>query len=260
MASFLRKEIQAAVREELSRVISSTGTAASSNSNSTTPTGATSTDISGSSRLAEETWSFDEFYARREEERQEGFRPPKKRKKKNPSDKGTMSVKVVEVEVKVGIASVADGVFKARRGKTHCVTVKSSADKEEITRKAVEKHSSFDQTFDGTVPYVLLFPDFSEVNFVPGTKETFVLSSYKKAIGKDYKRLTFYLIPFDEVQETYDDSSTEECAKEETLATGCSRRQKSPASHCQETIIFNDDNESLPHDGSTNPDGKYLSV
>jgi len=75
-----------------------------------------------------------------------------------------MSVKVVEVEVKVGIASVADGVFKARRGKTHCVTVKSSADKEEITRKAVEKHSSFDQTFDGTVPYVLLFPDFSQVN------------------------------------------------------------------------------------------------
>jgi len=71
---------------------------------------------------------FDEFYARREEERQEGFRPPKKRKKKNPSDKVTMPAKIVEVEVKVGIASVADGACKAPCGKTHFVTVKSSAD------------------------------------------------------------------------------------------------------------------------------------
>ena len=62
MASFLRKEIQAAVPEELSRVINSTETAASSNSNSMTPsTGVTS-------RLAEEnserTLSFDAYYAR----------------------------------------------------------------------------------------------------------------------------------------------------------------------------------------------------
>lgn len=51
------------------------------------------------------------------------------------------------------------------------VTVKSNTDKEEITQKATAKQSSFDQTFDGTIPYVLLFPDFSEVNFVPRTKE-----------------------------------------------------------------------------------------
>lgn len=165
------------------------------------------------------------------------------------------------MEVKVGIAYVADGgVCKARRGKTHFVTVKSSADKEEITRKAVEKHSSFDQTFDGTIPYVLLFPDFSQVNFVPGTKEAFLLSSYKKALGKDYKRLTFYLIPFEDFQETYDDSSTEECAKEENFGGGTTRRQESSALHRKETIILNDDDESLLHAGSTNPDGKYLSV
>lgn len=80
MASFVRKEIEAAVREELSRVVSSTGTAASSNSNSMTPTAATLTGSSGSSgttsRLAEEnserTLSFDKFHACREEECQEG--------------------------------------------------------------------------------------------------------------------------------------------------------------------------------------------
>jgi len=137
--------------------------------------------------------------------------------------------------------------------------VKSYADKDEITRKAVEKHSSFDQTFDGTIPYVLLFPHFSRVFFVPGTKEAIVLSSYKKAIGKDYKRLTFYLIPFEEVQEMYNDSSTEECAKEENFGGGSTRGQESPALHHIEIIILNDDSESL-HAGSRNPDGKYLSV
>jgi len=97
------------------------------------------------------------------------------------------------------------------------------------------------------------------VNFVSGTKEAFVLSSYKKAIGKDHKRLTFYLIPFEEVQEMYDDSSTEECAKEENLGGGSTRGQESSALHRKETIILNDDGESL-HAGSRNPDGKYLSV
>ena len=98
------------------------------------------------------------------------------------------------------------------------------------------------------------------MNFVPGTKEAFLLSSYKKAIGKDYKRLTFYLIPFEEFQETYNDSSTEECVKEENFAGGFTRCQESSALHRKETIVLNDDDESLHHAGSTIPDGKYLSV
>ena len=100
------------------------------------------------------------------------------------------------------------------------------------------------------------------MNFVPGTKEAFLLSSHKKAIGKDYmyKRLTFYLIPFEEFQETYDDTSTEECVKEENFAGGSTRRQESSALHPKETIVLNDDNESLYHAGSTIPDGRYLSV
>ena len=99
----------------------------------------------------------------REKERQDGFVPPKKKMKKQPLGKSAVPTKHVDVEVKVGIASHVDGVFKSRRGKMH--SMKSNTKKEEITRKAIAKHSSFDQTFD-----FLLFPDFSEVNFVPGTK------------------------------------------------------------------------------------------
>ena len=94
------------------------------------------------------------------------------------------------------------------------------------------------------------------MNFVPGTKKAFVLSVYKKAIGKNCKRLTFYLIPFEEFQEMYNDSSTEECAKEENLAGGSTRGQENSTLHRKETIILNDDDDGLLLAGSTNPDGK----
>ena len=62
--------------------------------------------------------------------------------------------------------------------------------------------------------------DFSEVNFVPGTNDPFVLSSYKQARGKDYKRLTFFVIPSDDFANRNvdsDDSSEEEYANEGCL-------------------------------------------
>ena len=159
MASFLRKEIQAAVREEVSRVIGSskdsipttTGTTLRS-STAVTRTGFGRDSPSNSTSSTEErTLSFGEFYALREKERQDGFVPPKKKMKKQPLGKPAVPAKHMGVEVKVGIASHV-GVFKSRRGKMHPITVKSNAEKDEITRKAIAKHSSFDQTFDGTIP------------------------------------------------------------------------------------------------------------
>ena len=88
--------------------------------------------------------SFAEFYALREQERQAGFVPPKKKKKKNPPGKLAVPAKNVDVQVKVGIVSQADGAhaFKSRRCKTHSVTVKSNADKEGITHLGPVSRSS----------------------------------------------------------------------------------------------------------------------
>ena len=61
-------------------------------------------------------------------------------------------------------------------------------------KKAIDKHSSFDQTFDCTATYILLYPDFKEVKFIPGTVQLFDLASYKEAIGREFKRLSFFLI------------------------------------------------------------------
>lgn len=42
-------------------------------------------------------------------------------------------------------------------------------------------------------PYVLLYPDCSEVIRVPGSEKPFKLAEYKKELGKPYSRITFYI-------------------------------------------------------------------
>lgn len=202
MAS-LKDEIRSAVKEtlkeELSRALGEHKGSVKEHS---------SDRNAGTSR--KKTLSFEEFYKEREAERQKGFQPAK-RKKKEPSStskSGTnASKKVTDVEIKVGLATWNDDAFKSRRGKTHTVKVKSNAVLEDVIAEAVRKHASFDQSFDNIPPYVLLYPDFREVFFIPGTSDVFTLSAYKEAIGKEYKRLTFYLVQRDEFNEKFDESS-----------------------------------------------------
>ena len=56
---------------------------------------------------------------------------------------------------------------------------------------------------------MLLYPDYRDVRCTPGTTKPFVLSEYKQAIAKDYKRLTFFLVPLDEVVDNSDESDQE---------------------------------------------------
>ena len=219
MAS-IRNEIREAVREEVTRLLSGTSPSTSSSeesrhqhdsesrsSSSNTPS-TPSCSRSGSNPNANGTLSFEDFYRMRESQRQLGCKPSKK-KKKGPLPSTSAPKKPTNVEIKVGIASKSDGTVKTRRGKTHVITVNTSASKEQIVQKAVEKHSSFDQSFDDTLAYVLLYPDYREVRCIPGTTKPFVLSEYKQAIAKDYKRLTFYLVPLDDVLDNSDESDQE---------------------------------------------------
>ncbi len=63
----------------------------------------------------------------------------------------SVSKKSTNVDIKVGIAQQVDREVKAHQGKTRIITVSSSANKEEITQKAKEKHASFDQSFDQAI-------------------------------------------------------------------------------------------------------------
>ena len=209
-SNYVRDEIRAAVREEVSRMLVSSR-----------PEREVSEGISPSTSLvklrpSERTLSFEEFYEKREEDRQNGFKPPRKKMRGSHSghSKGQKSTqKSTNVEIKVGLAAQTDGVIKLRRGKTQIITVNSLANKEDIMQKAKAKHASFDQSFDDTLQYSLLYPNFREVVNVPGTNEKFQLSTYKQAIGKEFKRLTFYLIPVDDFTDMSDESDSEATAK-----------------------------------------------
>lgn len=91
-----------------------------------------------------------------------GFKPPRKKmrgshsghsKSKKSTQKSTI------VEIKVGLAGQTDGVIKLRRGKTQIIAVNSLAKKEDILQKAKAKHASFDQSFDDTFQYTLLYSE-----------------------------------------------------------------------------------------------------
>ena len=206
-SNYVRDEIRAAVREEVSRMLGSSRTERE-----------VSEGISPSTSLvnlrpSERTLSFEEFYEKREEDRQNGFKPPRKKMRGSHSKGQKSTEKSTNVEIKVGLAAQTDGVIKLRRGKTQIITVNSLANKEDIMQKAKAKHASFDQSFDDTLQYSLLYPDFREVVNVPGTNEKFQLSTYKQAIGKEFKRLTFYLIPVDDFTDMSDESDSEAAAK-----------------------------------------------
>lgn len=109
-------------------------------------------------RQSKQTFSFEKFYALLKGDCQKDFRTPKNKQKVSAAPT-TKVAKAVDVEVKVVSAYLGHGVFKARHGKTHCTGVKSTADKEEVSQKATAKHESFDQSFDGTLSYNLLYPE-----------------------------------------------------------------------------------------------------
>lgn len=124
MASFLKREIRAAVREEVSRVFGSSYDSTPTTGTRDTDTASAITEMRTSitrnsqetSSTEDHTLSFAEFYALREEQRQEGFLPPPfppPQKKKTTLGKSAVPAKSVDVEVKVGLASQVDGVFKS---------------------------------------------------------------------------------------------------------------------------------------------------
>ena len=159
-SSSLKEEMKDKVRKEVSRILGNTISNTTSDSRSGAAESPTVVPSALSSNYSS-TISFKEFYHMQEEERRGRFKPQPKKNKKNPATTTTTAPKkAIDMEIKVGIAAQTDGVLKSRRGKTHTVTVKSTTNKEDIIRRATEKHTSFDQSFDDTISYVLLYPDF----------------------------------------------------------------------------------------------------
>ena len=95
--------------------------------------------------------------------------------------------------VYIGIKRFKDGCLKTVKGKILPVRVPKSATCRLILQKATEKMTAFDRSFDANEKYDLLYEDGSTALFMPGTKDLFELEKYRFELGRDYKRITFYL-------------------------------------------------------------------
>ncbi|XP_045919327.1 G2/M phase-specific E3 ubiquitin-protein ligase-like [Micropterus dolomieu] len=87
-------------------------------------------------------------------------------------------------------------------------------------------------------PYVLLYPDCSEVVHVPGSERPFKLAEYNKEIGKAYSRITFFICLEKLFKREYDTSDSDS----EIVITTRSRAEFNRA----DTLVFEPQNRSTP--------------
>lgn len=80
--------------------------------------------------------------------------------------------------------------LKPLRGKTLPLLVDPEVLASEILKQAVHKMRQFNKDMQEG-PYVLLYPDCSEVIHVPGSEKPFKLADYKKELGKPFSSITF---------------------------------------------------------------------
>lgn len=95
-------------------------------------------------------------------------------------------------QVKVGLMVPHGTGLKPFRGKTLPLSSHADVKAPDLLKQAVQKMKEFHREMvDG--PYILLYPDFSEVVDVPGSGRPFSMAEYKKKVGKPYCRITFFI-------------------------------------------------------------------
>ncbi|KAF3837722.1 hypothetical protein F7725_009490 [Dissostichus mawsoni] len=87
---------------------------------------------------------------------------------------------------------VQELILKPRRGKTLPLFTDPEIAAPVLLERAVQKMRAFNKDMDEG-PYILLYPDCSEVVNVPGSEKPFTLAEYKKDLGKAYARITLFI-------------------------------------------------------------------
>lgn len=101
--------------------------------------------------------------------------------------------KPVQINIGLMVPYGNDGTdLKPLRGKSLQLHVDSQVEAPDLLKQAVKKMRAFNKDLqDG--PYVLLYPDCSEVIHLPGSEKKFKLADYKKEIGKQYHRINLFI-------------------------------------------------------------------
>lgn len=85
------------------------------------------------------------------------------------------------------------GHLKPIRGNTLPLNTDPDTNAETLRQLAEKKMRDFNKDPEDEGPFILLYPDASEIISVPGTDNPFVLKEYKAEVGKPYQGITFFL-------------------------------------------------------------------
>ncbi|XP_033931507.2 uncharacterized protein [Pseudochaenichthys georgianus] len=172
--------------------------------------------------------------------------------------KGRLKQEKRRVQINIGLMSPQGVDLKPRRGKTLPLFTDPEVAAPAILERAVQKMKAFNKDMDEG-PYVLLYPDCSEVVNVPGSEKPFTLAEYKKDLGKAYARITLFIClekHFREGDDTSDSDSdivitsrsTAEFNQADTVVFEFEPRNKSTPKHKPEN-----EGKALGHSSTTQP-------
>ncbi|XP_067303507.1 G2/M phase-specific E3 ubiquitin-protein ligase-like [Pseudorasbora parva] len=116
----------------------------------------------------------------------------KERTKFSLGKKGGSKHEEKKVQINVGIMCLQSGHLKPQRGKTLPLFTDPQITSKDLLIMAEKKLKDFNKDMEDG-PYILMYPDGSEVFNVPGTQKPFTLKEYKSEIGKPYARINMFI-------------------------------------------------------------------
>ena len=133
--------------------------------------------------------SFEQFAAKKRQERSTHFRTLTKTK-----------VKTKDAEpfalINIGLMKYISADTTPVRGKLLPLKVNKDAPYAEVFSKAVMKREVIDKSFNNKLSWNLVYPDGQLCVTLPGQAgEEFTVRKYKEDLGKPYNRITLYLRP-----------------------------------------------------------------
>ena len=115
--------------------------------------------------------------------------------------------------MQIGVLEAEGGKLKRLKDRTVPLDIVSSCNASDLLKAAIQKHTKHFKQFNKYADYILLYPDQSIVQKLPGSSEDFVLHEYKKDLGKPYSKIYFYIcdkIDFERVKDYTDIESDDE--------------------------------------------------
>lgn len=114
--------------------------------------------------------------------------------KKNKSTKSKANCPD-KVKIQIGIKEFheTDGALKILKGRSLPVSIKPNANAKQLLEEAVNKHAKHFRSFNQYDRYVLLYPDNTIIDKLPGALEDFTLERYKEELGKPYSKISLFI-------------------------------------------------------------------